>query len=132
MGMVLSVAAMAAAAEVERRRVGFYHCGGGKLSIFWLLPQYVLLGVADVFTVVGMQEFFYGGVPASMRTIGIGLYLSVFGVGSFLSSGLIWAVDSLTEGSWFSEEIGGGHLDRFYWLLSVLCAFSFVVFVLIR
>jgi peptide/histidine transporter 3/4 len=26
-----------------------------QLSIFWQLPKYILLGVADVFTVVGMQ-----------------------------------------------------------------------------
>ncbi|KAI0504565.1 hypothetical protein KFK09_015517 [Dendrobium nobile] len=56
-----------------------------QLNIFWLLPQYILLGVSDIFTVVGMQEFFYSQVPKTMRTIGIGLYLSVFGVGSFVS-----------------------------------------------
>ncbi|CAN6372210.1 unnamed protein product [Urochloa humidicola] len=79
-GMVISTVAMATAALVEswRLRAAF------RLSIFWLLPQYELLGIADVFTVVGMQEFFYTQVPASMRTIGIGLYQSVFGVGGFL------------------------------------------------
>nr|TKW41513.1 hypothetical protein SEVIR_1G321400v2 [Setaria viridis] len=50
-GMVLSVVAMVVAAA---------------LSIFWLLPQYILLGVADVFTVVGMQEFFYTQVPSTL------------------------------------------------------------------
>jgi peptide/histidine transporter 3/4 len=49
-------------------------------SIFWLLPQYILLGISDIFTVVSMQEFFYGEVPKNMRTMGIALYTSVFGV----------------------------------------------------
>ncbi|XP_078444829.1 major facilitator superfamily protein [Wolffia australiana] len=131
-GMVLSVVAMVAAALVESRRGAAARSGGARLSIFWLLPQYVLLGVADVFTVVGMQEFFYGGMPSCMRTIGIGLYLSVFGVGSFLSSALIWAVERMTDGSWFSEDARVSHLDRFYWFLSILCAFSFILFVLIN
>ncbi|KAL0450623.1 UNVERIFIED_CONTAM: protein NRT1/ PTR FAMILY 5.9 [Sesamum latifolium] len=46
-------------------------------SIFWLLPQYILLGISDIFTVVGMQEFFYSEVPVRMRTMGIALYTSV-------------------------------------------------------
>ncbi|KAK8968153.1 putative peptide/nitrate transporter [Platanthera guangdongensis] len=100
-GMLLSILAMAVAALVETKRAELSRgeaAAEEQLSIFWLLPQYVLLGVSDVFTVVGMQEFFYGQVPEGMRTVGIGLYLSVFGVGSFVGGLLISMVEAFTAG----------------------------------
>lgn len=129
-GMVLSVVAMVAAALVESRRL---RAEPALLSIFWLLPQYVLLGVSDVFTVVGMQEFFYSQVPASMRTTGIGLYLSVFGVGGFLGASLITLLEMATARpgnarGWFSDEPREARIDNFYWFLALLCFVSFVVF----
>ncbi|KAJ0965513.1 hypothetical protein J5N97_026651 [Dioscorea zingiberensis] len=87
-GMLLSIVAMVVAALVESKRLEIAREGKGvasgsqlteiQLSVLWLLPQYILLGISDVFTVVGMQEFFYTEVPTSMRTIGIALYLSCF------------------------------------------------------
>lgn len=127
-GMVLSIVAMVIAALVESRRLHV-----AQLSIFWLLPQYILLGVSDVFTVVGMQEFFYTQVPSTMRTIGIALYLSVFGVGSFLGAFLITALEMVTARAgkghgWFSDDPREAHLDNYYWLLVLLSSISFVVF----
>ena len=134
-GMVLSVVAMAIAALVEswRLRVSAASGGAARLKIFWLLPQYVLLGVADVFTVVGMQEFFYTQVPASMKTISIGLYLSVFGVGGFLGALLITVLEVATarpgnSKGWFSDDPREAHLDNYYWFLALLCFISFVIF----
>ncbi|XP_066377945.1 protein NRT1/ PTR FAMILY 5.8-like isoform X2 [Miscanthus floridulus] len=129
-GMVLSVVAMVTAALVESWRL---RVPPVRLSIFWLLPQYVLLGISDVFTVVGMQEFFYTQVPASMRTTGIGLYLSVFGVGGFLGAFLITALEMATARpgnarGWFSDDPREARLDNFYWFLALLCFISFVVF----
>ncbi|CAO2147141.1 unnamed protein product [Urochloa humidicola] len=128
-GMVLSTVAMATATLVESWRLH----AAARLSIFWLLLQYVLLGIADVFTVVGMQEFFYTQVPASMRTIGIGLYQSVFGVGGFLGALLIATIEMATARpsnarGWFSDDPREAHLDSFYWLLALLCFISLVVF----
>ncbi|ONK60215.1 uncharacterized protein A4U43_C08F15600 [Asparagus officinalis] len=136
-GMVLSFLAMIVAAVVETKRlhISRLQLQGLKveLSIFWLLPQYILLGFSDVFTVVGMQEFFYTQVPATMRTIGIALCLSVFGVGSFLSAFLISAVEFFTGSngrgnSWFSDDMNDARLDKYYWFLAWLSLMSFLVF----
>ncbi|GFP83880.1 protein nrt1/ ptr family 5.8 [Phtheirospermum japonicum] len=125
-GMFLSVIAMIIAAITEKKRLGLSQSvdlltGDVPLSIFWLLPQYVLLGISDIFTVVGMQEFFYEEVPVRMRTMGIALYTSVFGVGSFLSAILIWVIEGLTrgEGNWFSDDMSKARLDKYYWFLAI-------------
>ncbi|KAJ0965486.1 hypothetical protein J5N97_026624 [Dioscorea zingiberensis] len=142
-GMLLSIVAMVVAALVESKRLEIAREGKGvasgsqlteiQLSVLWLLPQYILLGISDVFTVVGMQEFFYTEVPTSMRTIGIALYLSVFGVGSFLSAMLISIVEAVVKFrghkcSWFSDDMREAHLDNYYWFLAVLSSVSFLMF----
>ncbi|CAI0455691.1 unnamed protein product [Linum tenue] len=105
------------------------------MNIFWLLPQYILLGISDIFTVVGMQEFFYGEVPVKMRTLGIALYTSVFGVGSFMSALLICLVEVSTrwrnEQSWFSDDMREARLDKYYWLLAILSSGSLVLYLVL-
>lgn len=134
-GMCLSMAAMVIAALVESKRLEVSRSDRGKtqLSIFCLLPQYILLGASDVFTVVGMQEFFYSQVPPKMRSIGIGLYLSVFGVGSFVSAFLITFIETITSSigrrqSWFSDDMTQARLDNYYWFLAVSSSVSFFLF----
>ncbi|KAI7978815.1 Protein NRT1/ PTR FAMILY 5.8 [Camellia lanceoleosa] len=60
-GMLLSVIAMVIAALVETKRLKISKNTQSEtvpLGIFWLLPQYILLGISDIFTVIGMQEYF--------------------------------------------------------------------------
>ncbi|VFQ58526.1 unnamed protein product [Cuscuta campestris] len=144
-GMFLSVVAMVVAAVTERRRL----CVSNRqtedvhgdnvvpMSIFWLLPQYILLGVSDIFTVVGMQEFFYSAVPENMRTFGVALNTSVFGVGNFLGSALIAAIEHLTGSrsagerrSWFSNDLREARLDYYYWFLASSSGISLAAFIL--
>ncbi|KAF3948385.1 hypothetical protein CMV_025609 [Castanea mollissima] len=102
------------------------------MSVWWLLPQYVLSGIADVFTMVGLQEFFYDQVPIELRSVGPALYLSIFGVGNFLSSFLIFFIEEATVGdgkdSWFADNLNRAHLDYFYWLLAGLGAVAFAAY----
>ncbi|KAF8399343.1 hypothetical protein HHK36_015208 [Tetracentron sinense] len=137
-GMVLSIIAMAIAAIVETKRLEISRRTGESetvpLSIFWLLPQYILLGISDVFTVVGMQEFFYTQVPSRMRTMGIALYLSVFGVGSFVSVLLISVIEIFTtvgggSHSWFADDMREARLDKYYWFLALSSTLSLLLFV---
>ncbi|KHN17877.1 Putative peptide/nitrate transporter [Glycine soja] len=131
-GMTFSVIVMVAAALVEAKRLRIV--GQRTMSVMWLIPQYLILGIANSFSLVGLQEYFYYQVPDSMRSIGMALYLSVSGVGNFLSSFLIIIVNHVTGKngkSWIGKDINSSRLDRFYWMLAVinaldLCAFLFL------
>lgn len=140
-GMFVSILCMVSAALVETRRVDTakkYHGVKGvpvrlPISVFWLVPQFVLLGIADVFTLVGLQEYFYDQGPDGMRSLGIAFYLSVVGVGSFLSTLLITIVEKVTviggHESWFTTNPKGLHWDYFYWLLAVLGTLNLCAYV---
>ena len=139
-GIFLSAFSMVVAALVEMKRLKtaqVYDIVDKPsetipMSVWWLVPQYLLYGIADVFTMVGLQEFFYDQVPTDLRSIGLALYLSVFGVGSFLSSFLVSAIERATgrdgQDSWFSNNLNRAHLDYFYWLLAGLSAVGFAAF----
>ncbi|MCL7046085.1 hypothetical protein MKW94_007491 [Papaver nudicaule] len=136
-GMFLSVIAMSVAAIVETKRLEISRreptASSVPLCIFWLLPQYIILGISDVFTVVGMQEFFYSEVPTKMKTMGMALHLSVFGVGSFLSAILISFIELVTSDSdgkhsWFSDDMSEAQLNNYYWLLAFASALSLFFF----
>ncbi|XP_011654839.2 protein NRT1/ PTR FAMILY 5.10 isoform X1 [Cucumis sativus] len=139
-GMLLSIICMVVAALVEVKRLKTAQEYGLvdlpkatiPLSIWWLVPQYVIFGVASTFTTVGLQEFFYDQIPSGLGSIGVSLYLSVFGIGSFLSSFLISAIEKLTSGdgkqSWFDNNLNKAHLDYFYWLLAGLSVVGLIAF----
>jgi len=40
----------------------------GKVSIFWQLPQYVFISMAEVLFAIPLYEFFYSQAPMSMKS----------------------------------------------------------------
>lgn len=136
-GIFFSALSMVAAALVEMKRLNAAQDYGLidmpnttiPMSVWWLLPQYLLFGIANVFGTIGIQEFFYDQVPSEIRSVGLALFLGVLGIGEFLSSFLISAIDRATSpSSWFSSNLNRAHLDYFYWLLAGLSAIGFVAF----
>ncbi|KAL6609932.1 hypothetical protein ACP70R_039901 [Stipagrostis hirtigluma subsp. patula] len=139
-GIALSMVSLLVAALVEMRRLRAARDAGlvdhpdavVPMSLWWMVPQYVLLGAADAFAMVGMQEFFYDQVPGALKSLGLALYLSVLGVGSFISSFLISVIDVATRRnggtSWFADDLNRGHLDYFYLLLAALAALELLAF----
>ncbi|KAL0714391.1 hypothetical protein Bca4012_021370 [Brassica carinata] len=97
------------------------------MSSLWLLPQYILVGIGDVFTIVGMQELFYDQMPETMRSIGAAIFMSVVGVGSFVSTGIISAVQTISKShgdEWLVNNLNRAHLDYYYWVIASLNAVS--------
>lgn len=139
-GYFLSIVCMVTAALVERRRLKVVEEYGLlddssatiPMSVFWLAPQYLIFGIADVFTMVGEQEFFYDQVPDSMRSLGMSLYLFSTGLASYLSNALISAITVVTSRGgnqgWFVDNLNRCHLDYYYWFLAVLFTVNFFVY----
>lgn len=66
--------------------------------------------------------------------MGLSLYLSIFGIGSLLSSLLVSVINKATSGggreSWFSDNLNRGHLDYFYWLIGGLSVLGLALFII--
>jgi solute carrier family 15 (peptide/histidine transporter), member 3/4 len=130
-GLVVSVFSMLAVA-----RHGLY---GKKdvvpISIFWQVPQYFIIGAAEIFTFVGQLEFFYDQAPDAMRSMCTALSLTTNALGSYLSTVLLTVVTrNSTRGGklgWIPDNLNRGHLDYFFWLLAVLSLINFAVYLVI-
>lgn len=78
------------------------------MSAWWLVPQYPLFGISDMLTSVGLEEFFYDrSGPERVKKHGVSFYLSIIGIGSFISSLIVSVIDKISstgEGeSWFGQ-----------------------------
>ncbi|XVF02961.1 hypothetical protein REPUB_Repub04eG0219400 [Reevesia pubescens] len=102
-GLFLSILCMSAAVVVEIRRLQLAKELGlvdkqvaVPLSIFWQIPQYFLLGAAQVCTFVGQLEFFYDQSPDAMRSLCSALSLLTTALGNYLSSFILTLVTYVT------------------------------------
>ena len=139
-GLFISVLCMSAAAVVEIERLQIAKEMGlvdedvaVPLSIFWQVPQYVLLGAAEVFTFIGQHEFFYEQAPDAMRSLCSALSLLTNSLGNYLSSLILTIVTYITteDGSvgWIPDNLNEGHLDYFFWLLAGLSLLNLLVYI---
>ncbi|MQL74271.1 hypothetical protein Taro_006611 [Colocasia esculenta] len=135
-GLVIATLAMVAAGltEIERlRRVGVPE-EPSSLSVFWQIPQYALIGASEFFMYVGQLEFFNGQAPDGLKSFGSSLCMASISFGNYASSMLVSIVEKVTSEKaspgWIPRNLNHGHLDRFYFLLAILTAGDFVIYLL--
>ncbi|GMI63988.1 CHLORINA 1, ARABIDOPSIS THALIANA NITRATE TRANSPORTER 1, nitrate transporter 1.1 [Hibiscus trionum] len=137
-GLVLSIIAMVAAAltEIKRLRVASWNgltnnpTAQIPLSVFWLVPQFLLVGAGEAFTYIGQLDFFLRECPKGMKTMSTGLFLSTLSLGFFVSSLLVTIVDKVTGHGhpWLPDNLNQGRLYDFYWLLAILSCLNMAVY----
>ncbi|GLJ30067.1 hypothetical protein SUGI_0594590 [Cryptomeria japonica] len=129
-GLVISVITMVVAALVEIKRRNSME----PISVFWLAPQYTLLGLAEAFYALGMIEFFYVQFPPSMRSTAVALYWCGMGIGLLFSSVIITVVHNATGGNrinaWLNENLNEGRLEYFYWFYAAFGLLNWFYFLL--
>ncbi|XP_026659161.1 protein NRT1/ PTR FAMILY 5.2-like isoform X2 [Phoenix dactylifera] len=140
-GLLVHVAIMVIASLTERYRLKVARDHGLvdekaalPLSIFVLLPQFAMMGIADTFVEVAKLEFFYDQAPLGMKSLGTSYFTTSLGVGNFLSSVLLSTVSDITKkngsNGWIQDNLNASHLDYYYAFfaaLNVINLFFFLV-----
>ncbi|CAI9281198.1 unnamed protein product [Lactuca saligna] len=131
-GLVISTMAMVVSAIVEHARrkkaieQGLYNNPQAvvAMSAMWLVPQYCLHGLAEAFSAIGQNEFYYSEFPKSMSSVAASLFLLGMAVANLLASFILNTVQRLTRGGgkegWITTNINHGRYDSYYWVLAIM------------
>ncbi|XP_038723144.1 protein NRT1/ PTR FAMILY 5.2-like [Tripterygium wilfordii] len=141
-GLVFHIMIMTAASLIENYRLrvakdhGLVENGGQvPLTIFILLPQFVLMGIADAFLEVAKIEFFYDQAPESMKSLGTSYSSTSLGLGNFISSFLLSTVSRITKEhghhGWILNNLNASHLDYYYAFFAILNFFNLIFFLVV-
>ncbi|KAK4270926.1 hypothetical protein QN277_019690 [Acacia crassicarpa] len=131
-GLFVATFSMISAALIEKKRRDQALNLNQKLPILWITPQFFIFGLSEMFTAVGLIEFFYKqpnmkGMEAFLTSITYCSYSSGF----YLSSVLVSLVNKITStssnGGWLHDnDLNKDRLDLFYWLLAALSFINFL------
>ncbi|CAO2827263.1 unnamed protein product [Amaranthus hypochondriacus] len=101
------------------------------ISVFWLIPQFILTGAGEAMIYAGQLDFFLRECPKGMKTISTGLFMSTLSIGFFFSTLVVSIVNSSTAHShpWLADNLNQGRLYNFYWLLAIISVVNFIAFV---
>ncbi|KAK7397066.1 hypothetical protein VNO78_18233 [Psophocarpus tetragonolobus] len=132
-GLVLSAISMAVAGIVEVKRRDQGRKDPSKpISLFWLSFQYGIFGIADMFTLVGLLEFFYRESPASMKSLSTSFTWLSTSLGYFLSTVFVNLINAVTkritpskQGWLHGFDLNQNNIDLFYWFLATLSCLNF-------
>ncbi|KAM6160065.1 solute carrier family 15 member 3 [Erethizon dorsatum] len=145
LGMFFGFASVVVAGVLEMERLRYVHRNetmpqvigkdllwAAPLSIWWQIPQYLLIGISEIFASIPGLEFAYRAAPRTMQSTILGIFFCLSGVGSLLGSSLV-ALLSL-PGGWMYCSMDFGNIntcrmDLYFFLLAGIQAVTAVLFI---
>ncbi|XP_010425997.1 PREDICTED: protein NRT1/ PTR FAMILY 2.5-like [Camelina sativa] len=125
-GHVFTILSMAVSALVEAKRLKTVDDNGDPMSVLWLVPALVLVGVGEAFHFPANVAVFYGEFPESLKNTATSLTSVVIGISFYLSTALIDVIQRTT--AWLPDDINHGRVDNVYWVLVIGGALNFGYF----
>ncbi|KAL3877158.1 hypothetical protein ACJMK2_034906 [Sinanodonta woodiana] len=139
-GMILATLAMVYAAIIEiiRKKNGYFmqtiaddKFNASYISMFAQVPEFALIGSSEVFTSISGLEFAFSQAPSFMQGLMMGLYLMTSGLGSYLTTLIVFIVQRATNDDWFPKEPNDGHMEYMLFLIAGLMVLNLLVFIFV-
>lgn len=141
--MILAILCCITAAKVEKHRLEVVQKHGLvdkpderiPMTMFWLLPQFVLLGLFQGIFNCSTITFFVDQSPVSTRRY-LPIFISaVFGVGILGNVLSVFVVGKVSERggkmNWFQKNLNASRIDKYYWTLAWLMGINLVVYIVV-
>ncbi|XP_069713352.1 solute carrier family 15 member 3 [Phaenicophaeus curvirostris] len=146
LGMFFSLASILMAGLLEQKRlwyvlhnqtvpqlIGNERYLAAALPGWWQVPQFLLLGISELFVIIPGLEFVYAEAPESMKGATMGLFFFISGVGLLLGSGLE-ALLSLPAHGWMRcpedhGTIDSCRMDNYFFLLAGIQLVTCLLFI---
>ncbi|XP_015690739.2 protein NRT1/ PTR FAMILY 2.13-like [Oryza brachyantha] len=135
-GLVISSISMVVAGLVEHKRRNSALSNGGisPMSVMWLAPQLVLMGIAEAFNAVGQIEFYNKQFPENMQTLAGSLFFCTIAGANYLSTAMVNIMRRVTtrdgQSSWLTDDINLGKLDYFFYFIALMGVLNLIYFLI--
>ncbi|KAH6765596.1 hypothetical protein C2S52_016579 [Perilla frutescens var. hirtella] len=127
-GHVFNIASMAVSALVESRRRSSA-VSGHLMSVVWLVPQMVVVGIGEAFHFPGQVGLYYQKFPTCLKSLSTAMVAMLIGVAFYLSTAVLAFIRRITD--WLPDDINNGRVDYVYWVMVVIGIINFAYFILI-
>ncbi|CAH1442128.1 unnamed protein product [Lactuca virosa] len=128
-GHALTVSSMAISALVESKRLAMarsHDIHGNSvvpMSVFWMVPQLVVVGVGEAFHFPGNVSLYYQEFPKSMKSTAAAMVAMFIGIAFYLGTAVVGFMRKTT--GWLPDGINDGRMDNVYWVLTILGLINF-------